>query len=98
MLEKYIQMFGTLRTDRGGDRYPEITYHRAPHKPFLLLSVMDFIAQGRITHNFIEPFHKVLCRWARPEDYTSEPLHHAPDSKSHSFREDSHLPGAFEHP
>jgi hypothetical protein len=30
-------MFANLRTDR--DRYPEITYHRAPHKPFLLLSV-----------------------------------------------------------
>jgi|GEM_PF-3022404 hypothetical protein len=29
MLEKYLQMFGELRTDRGRDRYPEITYHRA---------------------------------------------------------------------
>lgn len=51
MLEKYLQMFGKLRTDRGRDRYPEITYHRAPHKPFLLLCVMDLIAQGRITLN-----------------------------------------------
>jgi len=55
-----------LQTDRGRDRYPDITCHRAPHKPFLLLSVMDLIAEGRVTHNFIEPFHKVLCRWARP--------------------------------
>jgi hypothetical protein len=39
MLEKYLQMFGKLRTDKGRERYPEITYHRAPHKPFLLLSV-----------------------------------------------------------
>jgi hypothetical protein len=37
MLEKYLQMFGKFRTDKGRDRYPEITYHRAPHKPFLLL-------------------------------------------------------------
>jgi hypothetical protein len=37
MLEKYLQMFGKLRTDRGRDRYPEFTYLRAPHKPFLLL-------------------------------------------------------------
>ena len=29
--------------------------HRAPHKPFLLLTVMDLIAQGIITENFIEP-------------------------------------------
>jgi len=39
MLEKHLQMFGNLRTDRGRDRYPEITYHRAPDKPLLLLSV-----------------------------------------------------------
>jgi hypothetical protein len=37
MLEKYLQQFANLRTDRGRDRYPEITYHHAPHKPFLLL-------------------------------------------------------------
>gem|GEM_PF-2085881 len=43
MLEKYLNLFAKLRTDRGRDRYPEITYHRAPHKPFLLLSVMDLI-------------------------------------------------------
>jgi putative restriction endonuclease len=48
MIEKYLQMFGRLRTDRGKDRYPDITYHRAPHKPFLLLYVMNLIAQGRI--------------------------------------------------
>ena len=26
MLEKYLQMFAKLRTDRGRDRYPEITH------------------------------------------------------------------------
>jgi len=55
MLENYLQMFANLRTDRGRDRYLEITYHRAPHKPFLLLSIIDLIAQGRITQNLIEP-------------------------------------------
>jgi putative restriction endonuclease len=60
MLEKYLQMFGKLRTDKGRDRYPEITYHRAPHKPFLLLSVMDLIGQGRIGHNPIEPSYRIL--------------------------------------
>ena len=57
MLEKYLQMFGKLRTDRGQDRYPPFTYHRAPHKPFLLLSVMDLIAQGRI-----EAWGRAQCR------------------------------------
>jgi putative restriction endonuclease len=54
-LEKYLQMFRNLQTDRGWDRYPEITYYRAPHNPFLLLSIIDLIAQGRITENLIEP-------------------------------------------
>jgi len=60
MLEKYLQMFAKLRTDKGRDRYPEITYHRAPHKPFLLLSVMGLIAQGRITQNLIEPSYELV--------------------------------------
>jgi hypothetical protein len=55
MLEQYLQMFANLQTDRGRDRYPEITCHRAPHKPFLLLSIIGLIAQGRITENVIEP-------------------------------------------
>jgi putative restriction endonuclease len=49
MLKKYLQIFSKLRTDKGRVRYPALTYHLAPHKPFLLLSVMDLIAQGRIT-------------------------------------------------
>ena len=55
MLEKYLKIFASLRTDSGKHRYPALTLHRAPHKPFLLLSVMDLIAQGIITENFIEP-------------------------------------------
>jgi hypothetical protein len=58
MLEQYLQMFAKLRTDKGRDRYPGITWHRAPHKPFRLLSVMDLIAQGRITENLIEPSYE----------------------------------------
>jgi len=60
MLEKYLQKFAKLRTDRGRHRYPEITCHRAPHKPFLLLSAMDVIAQGRITGNLIEPSYELV--------------------------------------
>jgi 5-methyltetrahydrofolate--homocysteine methyltransferase len=39
MLEKSLLIFAKLRTDRSRGRYPEITCHRAPHKPVLLLSV-----------------------------------------------------------
>jgi putative restriction endonuclease len=47
MLENYLHKFASVRTDRGRNRYPTATNHRAPHKPFLLLSVMDLIAQGQ---------------------------------------------------
>jgi len=60
MLEQYLQMFANLRTDRGCDRYPAITCHREPHKPFLLLSVMDLVAQGRISENLIEPSYELV--------------------------------------
>lgn len=60
MLDNYLQTFSKLQTDRGQDRYPQITYHRAPHKPFLLLSVMDIIAQGRITQKLIEPSYELV--------------------------------------
>jgi len=55
MLKKYLKIFSNLRTDKNKNRYPAATCHRAPHKPILLLSVMDLIEQGIITHNFIEP-------------------------------------------
>jgi len=65
MLEKYAILFSKLRTDKGRNRYPAITRHRAPHKPFLLLSVMDLIAQGQITRNFIEPSFDLLDTFNR---------------------------------
>jgi putative restriction endonuclease len=44
-----------LNTDKSHTRWSATTCHRAPHKSFLLLSIMDLIAQGQITENFIEP-------------------------------------------
>jgi putative restriction endonuclease len=60
MLEDYIHKFSSLRTDRGRNRYPAYTLYGAPHKPFLLLSIMDLVAQGSITKNFIEPSFELL--------------------------------------
>jgi predicted restriction endonuclease len=60
LLDKYNKMLSNLRTDKGRHRYPAITRHRAPHKPFLLLSVMDLVAQGQITTNFIAPSFDLL--------------------------------------
>jgi putative restriction endonuclease len=55
MLEDYLRKFARLRTDAGKHRYPATTCHRAPHKPLLLLAVMDHIDEGLITENFIRP-------------------------------------------
>ncbi len=60
MIETYLQRFANLRTDKARKRYPALTFHRAPHKPFLLLSVMDLIASGLITENFIEPSFELV--------------------------------------
>ena len=64
-IEQYIKIFAKLRTDKNRARYPSITTHRAPHKPFLLLSVMDLIAQGQITQNFIEPSFELVDTFNR---------------------------------
>jgi putative restriction endonuclease len=63
MIEKYLLKFSKLRTDKGQNRYPTATNHCAPHKPFLLLSVMDLIAQGQIIENFIEPSFELVDTW-----------------------------------
>jgi len=63
MLEAYLQKLSNLRTDRGRDRYPSATNHRAPHKPFLLLSILDLITQGIVQDNFIEPSFELVDTW-----------------------------------
>ena len=55
MIDKYIQAFSNLRTDKNRNRWTPLTCHQAPHKPFLLMSVMDNFAQGVIAENFIKP-------------------------------------------
>jgi len=62
-LEEFISKFSRLNTDRGRQRWSAETSHRAPHKPFLLLSIMDLIAQGLITENFIKPSFELVDTW-----------------------------------
>lgn len=54
-LEKYVRLFGKLRTDKNSQRWTDQTYFRAPHKPLLLLAVIDRFADGELTQNFIQP-------------------------------------------
>ena len=53
ILARYLHHFAHLRTDRTGG-WTAATQGRAPHKPILLLSVLDLAAQGRIANNLIE--------------------------------------------
>ena len=52
--ESYIERFASLRTDTISHRWSAATCHRAPHKPLLLLAIMDLFAQGAITSNLVE--------------------------------------------
>ena len=63
MLEKYLKSFSTLRTAKNKKGWSALTCHRAPHKSFLLLSIMDLIAQGEITSTFIEPSFELAQTW-----------------------------------
>ena len=62
-IEEFFSKFSKLNTDRGRHRWSAATCHCAPHKPFLLLSIMDLIAQGQIVENFIEPSFELVDTW-----------------------------------
>lgn len=53
-LESYLEHFAKLHSDSSRSRWPATTYYRAPHKPALLLAVMDLIAEGTVSANLIE--------------------------------------------
>ena len=52
-LAAYVKAFSHLHTAVGERQFPETTLHRAPHKPLLLLTVLDLAAQGSLTTNFV---------------------------------------------
>ena len=61
MLDKYLQMFGGVQTDKSRDRYPEFTCHRAPHEPFF---ASFFIGPHRPRPDHRKP-HRTLLRTCR---------------------------------
>jgi putative restriction endonuclease len=52
-LERYIRQFARLRRAPGATWSPA-TKNRAPHKPLLLMALMDLVARGVITSSFID--------------------------------------------
>lgn len=55
----WVERFSRLRSDKSPARWPAETLYRAPHKPLLLLSVLDLFAQGTYHTNLI-PYHAEL--------------------------------------
>lgn len=54
LLQKYIHQFSHLHTNINRQRWTPATHFRAPHKPFLLLSILDLFAQGSFQNKLIE--------------------------------------------
>lgn len=54
-LAHYAQAFRKLRKDRNPKRWPALVKRGAPHKPLLLLAVLDLFAEGRMSTNLITP-------------------------------------------
>jgi putative restriction endonuclease len=52
-INHYSGLISRMRTAGGQRLFPATTRHRAPHKPILLLSIIDFIDQGQLTTNFV---------------------------------------------
>jgi len=59
-LAQYIKSFSRLRTYKDRKKWSALTTYQAPHKPFLLLSIMDLIAQGALTHNLVKPSFELV--------------------------------------
>ena len=54
-LDRYVDIFVNLKIDQNKNAWPESTRYQSPHKPLLLMSVIDMVAQGSMTENFVEP-------------------------------------------
>ena len=61
----YLHTLTHLRMHAHRSHWSPATAYRAPHKPFLLLSVMDLAAQGQIESPLIEPSFDLIERFAR---------------------------------
>lgn len=54
-LSHYQHLFAKLNPNKNRHIFPPATMHCAPHKPFLLMAVMDLVAGGVVTTNRINP-------------------------------------------
>jgi putative restriction endonuclease len=53
-IDDYAKRFVRLRTNRNRKVWSEVTVHQAPHKPILLLCVLDLFDSGEVSSNLVE--------------------------------------------
>jgi putative restriction endonuclease len=77
-LEHYAQLFANLRSNKNRSGFPADTLHRAPHKPLLLLAVLDLYAEGT-THDALVPIIPELGELFSRYWYRIMPSHGRPN-------------------
>jgi predicted restriction endonuclease len=53
-IDDYAERFARLRTNRNRKLWTEVTVHQAPHRPILLLCVLDLFDSGEVSSNLIQ--------------------------------------------
>ena len=53
-MDDYARRFARLRTNRNRKVWSGVTAHQAPHKPLLLLCVLDLFDSGEVSSNLVE--------------------------------------------
>jgi putative restriction endonuclease len=53
-IENYAERFARLRTNRNRKVWSGVTAHQAPHKPLLLLCVLDLFDSSEVSSNLVE--------------------------------------------
>lgn len=77
--EYYQRKFQTLRTASSKKKYPDVTLHRAPHKPLLLLAVLELANRKELETNFVSATSGVM-------DIFSQYWHHVmPENREIRF-------------
>jgi predicted restriction endonuclease len=53
-IDDYVARFARLRANRNRKVWSEVSAHQAPHKPILLLCVLDLFDSDEISSNLVE--------------------------------------------
>ena len=53
-VDNYAKRFARLRTNKNRKVWTEVTAHQTPHKPILLLCVLDLFDSGEVSSNLIQ--------------------------------------------